>query len=244
MGHLIGHVLAEADLGLINAEPLEEQVNAGKEVAQGLVVNEARLDSFANLDLADNRLSRELSLTVEKGKLNVFDLGEAAVLLVALRVHKVLNLGHEELAHTEEAGAGGDLISVRLANRGRSEGHVVGVELEKLGKVEELALGGLGSQVAGEVAAGADGRLEHEVEGDGRRGLDTGGGVLHIVLGDQLAELLAVVVVDLGEDLLVLLDHRIVELDGLLALGLLLLLLGISLLLLLNLLATGLLVAT
>ena len=242
MSHLVAHVLTEADLGLVDTDLLEEEVDASKEVAEGLVVNNLLLNSLANGHLGDSGLARELDVAVKKGELDVGNLVEPFVLLVAGGINKVLDLGHQELADTEKTTAGGDLVTVGLANGGRSEGHVAGVVLEELGEVEELALGGLGAQVASKVAAGANGSLEHEVEGHGRLRLETGGRVLQVVLLDELAELLAVVVVDLGEDLLVLLDDGVLELNGLGTLGLLLLALGVHVLLL-HLLAASLLVA-
>ncbi|KAF3806253.1 putative glycine--tRNA ligase [Colletotrichum gloeosporioides] len=241
VGHLIGHVLAEADLCHVDTDLGQEQVDAGEEVAEGLVVDDLVLDGVANLHLAHVGLARELGVAVEQGELDVLDLDEAGVLLAALGVDKVLNLGHEELADSQQATSRGNLVSVGAADGGGGEGHLLHVEVEKLGKVEELALGGLGAQVALGVAGGADGGLEHEVEGDGRGGLLGGGRVPEVVLLDQLAELLAVVVVDLGQDLVVLLDEGVVELDGdglLLPLGLLL-----GVILFLDLLAAGLLVA-
>ncbi|GKT53876.1 hypothetical protein ColTof3_01215 [Colletotrichum tofieldiae] len=228
VGHLVLHVLAEADLGHVDTNLLQEEVDAGEEVAEGLVVDDLVAHGVANRHLLDIRLAGELGVAVQQGELDGFNLGEAVVLLAALGVDK-------------ETGARGDLVAVGATDRGRGEGHLLHVEVEELGEVEELALGGLGAQVASQVAAGANGGLEHEVEGDGRRGLDAGSRVLEFVLLDELAELRAVVVVDLGQDLLVLLDDGIVELDGLGLCLSLLLLLGVVLLL--DLFTAGLLVA-
>ncbi|GKT46694.1 uncharacterized protein ColSpa_06875 [Colletotrichum spaethianum] len=241
VGHLVLHVLAEADLGHVDTNLLQEEVDAGDEVAKRLVVDDLIAHGVANRHLLDVRLAGELGVAVQQGELDGLDLVEAVVLLAALGVDKVLDLGHEELADSQEAGARGDLVAVGAANGGGGEGHLLHVEVEELGKVEELALGSLGAQVAGQVAAGANGGLEHEVEGDGGRGLDAGGRVLEVVLLNELAEFRAVVVVDLGQNLLVLLDDGVVELDGLSLCLSLLLLLGVVLLL--NLFAAGLLVA-
>jgi hypothetical protein len=78
------------------------------------------------------------------------------MLLVALRINKVLDLGHEELADTEKAGSRRDFVAVRLADGSRGEGHLASVELQELGEVEELALSGLGAKIAREIAAGAN----------------------------------------------------------------------------------------
>ena len=206
-------------------------MNASQEVAEGLVVYQARLDSLADSHSPDRCLARQLGIAVEKDELDVLNIGESWVLLAALRVDEVLDFSHQELADAKQTGSGRDLVAVRLANGSRGEGHVASVEVEQLGKVEELALGSLRSEVTRQVAAGTDGRLEHQVERNRRGGLDAGCRILKVVLLDQLAELLAAVVVDLGQDLLVLLDDRVVQLDGLLTLGLLFLLLGVLLLL-------------
>lgn len=71
------------------------------------------------------------------------------------------------------------------------------VELEKLREVQELTLGSLRPQVAGRVTAGANAGLEHKVECHWRFRLHTGVGVLEVVLLDELAQLFAVVVVNL-----------------------------------------------
>jgi hypothetical protein len=242
MGHLVGHVLPEADLLGVDTNLEQELLDTGKEVSERLVVHQTGLDSLANLGRLDFGLARQLDVAVEELELNVLDLVEAGMLLATLGVDIVLNLGHEELANTQQTGTRGDFVTERLADRGRGEGHLRLVELEQLVEVEELALGRLGAQVAGHVGRGTNRGLEHEVEGDGGLELAVGGRVLDVVLLHELAELLAVVVVDLGQDLLVLLDDGILELDNGNVLDLLLLLLGV-LLLSLDLLATGLLVA-
>ncbi|KAI6766565.1 hypothetical protein HG531_011787 [Fusarium graminearum] len=173
MSHLVGHVLTEAQLVHVDTNLLQELVDASKEIAESLVVNETILNSLANLDSLGLSLARKLSITVEGG----------------------------------------------------SKRHLGLVELEELGKVEELALSSLGTEVTRVVAAGTDSGLEHEVEGNRLCRLGTGSRVSEVVLLDELAELGAAVVVDSGKNLLVLLDNSIVKLDSL-GLGLLFLLLG------------------
>lgn len=239
VSHLVSHVLTEAHLRQVDTDLLQEEVDSGQEVSQSLVVNKTLLNGLANRNLSGLSSARQLGIAVEENKLDILNLMESAVLLATLGVDEVLNLGHEELTNSQQTGSGGNLVSVRLADRGGSERHGALVELQKLSKVEELTLGSLGTQVAGQVAAGTNGSLEHEVEGDGLGRKHASGRVLQVILLDQLAELGTVVVVDSGQNLLVLLHHGIVELDGL-GLGLLLLLLGVVLLL--HLLATSLLV--
>jgi len=156
MGHLVSHVLTETELGKINTQLLKEEVDASQEVAESLVVNDALLHSITDRLLDKGGLAGQLGVAVQKGELDVLDLVEAVVLLVPLGINEVLDLSHEELTDTEQTGTRGDFVTVGLANGGRGEGHVASVELQQLGKVEELALGGLGAQVAGKVAAGAN----------------------------------------------------------------------------------------
>ena len=72
------------------------------------------------------------------------------------------------------------------------------IELEELREVEELALCGFWSKVASSLAARTNRGLEHEVECDRRRRLDASSRILQVIFLDKLAELLAIVVVNLG----------------------------------------------
>ena len=233
VSHLVGHVLTETELCEVNTNLGQEELDTGEEVTQSLVVDEASLNSLSDGHRGGLGATRQLDVAVKQGHLNVLDLGEAGVLLATLGVDVVLNLSHEELTDTQKTGARRNLVTERLANGGRGEGHALLVELEQLLEVQELSLGSLRAKVAGHVAAGTNGSLEHEVEGDGGLHGTTGGGVANVVLDDDLLEIGAVEVVDLGEALLVLLHESIVKFDSLgLTLGLLLLLgllLGIDL---------------
>jgi hypothetical protein len=60
----------------------------------------------------------------------------------------VLNLGHEEFTDSKETLLGSNLVSERFTDLGRSEWDSAVVEFEKSGKVDKVALGSLGSQVA------------------------------------------------------------------------------------------------
>jgi len=120
------------------------------------------------------------------------------MLLATERIDEMLDLGHQELADAEQTSTWRDLVSEGLANGGGREWHLLLVELEKLGEVEELTLSSLWTEVAWGVAAGADGRLEHEIEGYWWLWLNTGVRVLHLVLLDEQAEFGAIVVIDLS----------------------------------------------
>ena len=98
----------------------------------------------------------------------------------------------------------------------------------RLTEVEELALGRFWAKVTGKVAVGTNRGLEHEVEGNGLGRELAAGRNAQIVFPDELAQCLAVVVVDLGQNLLVLLSNSIIKLHSLdLTLDLLLLALGV-----------------
>lgn len=242
VSHLVGHVLTETELGEVNTNLDQEELDTGEEVTQSLVVDEASLNGLADGHIGGLGATRQLDVAVKQGHLNVLDLVEAGVLLATLRVDVVLNLSHEELTDTQKTGARRNLVTERLANGGRGEGHALLVELEQLLEVQELTLGSLGAKVAGHVAAGTNGSLEHEVESDGGQHGTTSGGVANVVLDDELLEIGAVKVVNLGEALLVLLHESIVKFDSLgLTLGLLLLL-GLLIGINLNLVSTRLLV--
>lgn len=241
VGHLVGHVLSETNLAHVDTNLCEEQMNTCEEVAKGLIVHNLGLNCLANGHGSQVGLAGKLGILVQQRELNVLNLGEPVVLLATLGINKVLDLSHQEFSHAQQTSSRRNFVSVRLANRGRRERHVAHVELEQLGEVGKLTLGCFWSQVASQLAGWTDRSLEHQIEWYRGRRLNTSLGVLELVLGDQLAKFVAIVVVDLSQHLLVLLDHGVVELDGL-GLDLLLLLLWVRLFLL-HRLATRLLVA-
>lgn len=71
------------------------------------------------------------------------------------------------------------------------------VEFKKLLEVEELALSGLGSQIALTTATWANACFEHKVKCDWRVDIAASFGVLDIVFLDQLAEFVAAIIIDL-----------------------------------------------
>mmetsp|Transcript_13061 Transcript_13061/g.31206 ORF Transcript_13061/g.31206 Transcript_13061/m.31206 type:complete len:247 (+) Transcript_13061:816-1556(+) len=110
----------------------------------------------------------QLSVSGKQGQLHVLDCAELGVLFV-VGVHKMLNLTHLELSDAQQPGPRCDLIAEAQTQLSGGEGHLASVELEQPPEVDEDALGCLGPQVAHQVPLGPDGRLEHEVEGEGRR---------------------------------------------------------------------------
>jgi hypothetical protein len=197
MRHLVRHVLAEPNFRLVNAKLLQEKLDAGQKVAESLVIDDTISNGFANSDSLDIGLARQLGVSVEKDKLNILDLGEARMLLAAERVDVMLDFGHQELADTEQTGTWGDFVSERFANGRGSKGHLLLVEFEELGKVEELALGSFRAEIARGVGARADARLEHEVECDRWLRKDASIWVLHLVSCNELAKFDTIVVVNL-----------------------------------------------
>lgn len=117
--------------------------------------------------------------------------------LTTFRVDKVLDFGHEEFAHAQKTGTRGDFVTEGFAYRSGGERHSLLVELEEFLEIEELALGGFWAKVALGIAAGANGGLEHEVEGDGWVEVTAGGGILDVVLNDELTQLVTVIIVNL-----------------------------------------------
>lgn len=191
-------MLSKPDLLLIDAKLLQKQVNPSKEVPKRLIINHSLSDRLADslLDCGSLPLLLDPARKELKGDF-VGDFFEARVVLLE-RVDEVFDFGHEEFADAEETGTGGDLIAEGFADGGRGEGHAKVVEFEELGEGEELTLCGFGAEVPGEVAAGADGGREHEVEGD--RGFEgsAGDGVGDFMLYDKLTEFDTVVVVNLS----------------------------------------------
>jgi len=225
VSHLVGHVLTEAHFGVVDTEFEEEVLDAHDEVAQGLVVNDLVLDGFADRHDFSFFAAGQLGVPVQEGEFCVFDILEAVMFLAGLGVDVVFDLGHEELADSQQTLSRGDLVSEGLANGGGGKGHLLLVELEELLEVEELALGRLWAEVAvGLVGAGADVGLEHEVEGLGGVEVGARGWAFDLELVDEVVEAVAVVVVELGQGLVVLLGDGVVELLDLDVLDLLLLL--------------------
>lgn len=109
-------------------------------------------DGLADRDLLELRLALLLDALGQEHDLDVADLVKAGVRLL-VRVDKVLNLGHRELAHAQEALPGRNLVAERPADLGRRERDAAVVELEQAREVDEVALSSLGA----EEAAGARG---------------------------------------------------------------------------------------
>lgn len=146
VGHLIRHVLPEAQALGINADLEQKELHPGEEVAQRLVGDDAFLNSLSNLHVRDLRATADLDVPIEQRKLSITHLIESLVILV-FRIDVVLDFGHCELAHAKETCTGGDLIAEGLADVGRCERHAPVVELEQARKVQEVPLSGLWSQI-------------------------------------------------------------------------------------------------
>ncbi|KAH3663851.1 hypothetical protein OGAPHI_005254 [Ogataea philodendri] len=243
MGHLVRHVLSESESVRVDTDLDQEQVDSGQKVSQGLVVHHSGTHSLANGDFGGLCRTLLLDLFWPESELDVLDGLEPGVALVE-RIHKVLDLGHQELSHTQKSRSWRNLVSERLSNGGRSKRHLLVVGVQQLGKVQKLALGGLWTQVTLQLARWTDGGLKHQVERHWLLQWLAGSRVANVVLDHDVTEFRARITIDLGQNRLVLLHNRVLELDRLDLLDLLLSLLFLVVLLnFLDLLTTGLLIS-
>lgn len=81
------HVLTESNFSHVDTNLLEEQANSRQEVSKSLVVNETILDGLSDSSPLHGGLTRELSVPVKEGQLNVLDFMESIMLLAALGVN-------------------------------------------------------------------------------------------------------------------------------------------------------------
>jgi hypothetical protein len=156
MRHLVGHVLSEPDFLRVHADFEKELLNTSKEVTEGFIVNETGGYSMTNLGGLNVGLTRQLDVSVEEFEFYILDFIETWVLLAALGIDEVLNLGHEEFSYTKKAGSGRNFVSEGFTDGCGGKGHLLLVEFEELCKVQELALGSLRSQVTRHVRGGSD----------------------------------------------------------------------------------------
>mmetsp|Transcript_7192 Transcript_7192/g.13408 ORF Transcript_7192/g.13408 Transcript_7192/m.13408 type:complete len:308 (-) Transcript_7192:294-1217(-) len=198
VSHLILKMLPEAQLERVDAARVQEQLRAGEEVREGLVVDDLLVHSLAESHL--HRLALTLlEFSREEPRVDALDLVVAHVALV-VRVDEVLDFRLEELADSQETGSRRDLVTERKADLRGGEGHAVPVVVEQPLEVDEDALRGLGAQEPGGVAGGADLRREHQVEREGLGELVASAGSFDFEHFELLAELLRRVGVRLGLD--------------------------------------------
>lgn len=135
VSHLLGEVLAEAELILLDTGGPEELGGAAEVVAERLVRYDAIGDGLAESH-GHETLVAHLSGAGVQLQLEVRNVVELGVALV-VGVHKVLNLRQAELAHAEQARARGDLVTEGETNLGGGEGQLATVELQELGCAQE-----------------------------------------------------------------------------------------------------------
>ena len=141
----------------------------------------------------------------------VLPVGEPLQIGVGLAEELALHL--LKLAGTEGEVARGDLVAERLADLADTEGQLAAGGALDVGKVDENALCGLGTQVAGRraVLGNTDGSLEHQVEladggkvmlaADGADDLGVGGDeFVHLVKGHGI-DVHALALLTLGDEL-------------------------------------------
>mmetsp|Transcript_13391 Transcript_13391/g.34148 ORF Transcript_13391/g.34148 Transcript_13391/m.34148 type:complete len:274 (+) Transcript_13391:816-1637(+) len=163
--HFVGVVLAEAQAGLGHADLPQEQRHTRHEVAQGLVVHHALVHGLTDghQNLGVRGILRLPGVEVHCSVAHRVELG---VVLVVRRA-KVLDLCEGELAHTQQARTGRDLVAECLPHLGGCKGHAPAVLLQQAGEVHKDPLRSFGAEVAHNIPCGADGCLEHQVEGQG-----------------------------------------------------------------------------
>mmetsp|Transcript_32593 Transcript_32593/g.91712 ORF Transcript_32593/g.91712 Transcript_32593/m.91712 type:complete len:256 (+) Transcript_32593:924-1691(+) len=160
--HLGGQVLPEADMLLADTGNRQEQMRPHDHVAHNLALDDTRLEGLAH-GHPERLLTSQLLVRVEERDHLRRDRVELGMLRAG-RVHKVLDLCLRELALPGQARARGDLVAEGLADLSDSKRQPVRVLLDAELVVQEDALRSLRTQVPLQVAAGADGRGEHEVE--------------------------------------------------------------------------------
>mmetsp|Transcript_163428 Transcript_163428/g.397212 ORF Transcript_163428/g.397212 Transcript_163428/m.397212 type:complete len:453 (-) Transcript_163428:337-1695(-) len=176
--HLGAEVLTEPETLVLDAHLHHETVRPAHEVSKRLVTDDTALHGLAKRDV--ERLAvAHLVVAREERWLQVSNRRELRVRLVT-RVHKVLDLRHAELTHAQQTTARGNLVAVGQADLCASKRHSAAVVLEQAAEVDEDALRRLRAHVTGHAAAGADGRLEHQVEGERLREVVAGGGRLDL----------------------------------------------------------------
>ncbi len=161
MGHLIGLVLSEAELLRVYAHRQEVLIGPGHIIGQGLVSDNSPLHRFAKAHLLLHPLLLRL-LGVELHP-DCLDLIESGMGLVSW-VDEDLCLGLGELPQSDHTLAGGDLISIGLANLHCREWKSPPEVAQEPGEVDEHPLGSLRPHVAGHLVSRADHGLEHEIE--------------------------------------------------------------------------------
>ena len=159
---LVGKVLSESDSRGVGAAGDEEIVRKRDIVAHVFVRDDAAFHSlsYRNRD----RLLVVFLLFDSAERDNAVGVALEVRVLLMLRVDKNLRLRLRKLAKTDHTLSGGDLVTVGLAYLNGAERQLVAIESEQSAEIGEDTLCGLGAQVTRSLTAGADGRVEHEVE--------------------------------------------------------------------------------
>lgn len=85
-------------------------------------------------------------------------------MVLVVRVHEVLDLGHRELSHSQKALLRVDLVTETQTDLGSRERHFTVVIVKKSSKVDEDTLSGLWAEETSLCTSGTNLSLEHEVE--------------------------------------------------------------------------------
>ena len=197
MGHLVGHVLPEAQAVRVDPDAHQKELYARQKVAECLVGDDAACDSLPGGHGGDGSVSACLRITIEQREHDVLVLRKMGVALI-IGVDIVLDLAHGKLAHAEETRTWRDLVAERAPDLCRCKRDAAIVELEEARKVEKVALGCFWAKEAGVLTGGADAAGKHEVELLGLAYVVVGVGVADRVGAAERAKLWARVVVELG----------------------------------------------
>lgn len=124
---------------------LEEEEDAGQEIAQGLIIDDLLLNGLSQIkpfEVLDGLL---VGGAVE-GQLEMGHALELGVSFV-LRIHEVLDLRHLELPHSHQPVSRRDLVPKSQADLCSCEGEPSSVELEQLVEVNKHSLGSFGTEI-------------------------------------------------------------------------------------------------
>jgi len=201
VSHLSASVLSEANTIRLDTASQQELVSTGAKVTQGLVADNALLNSITDGHHCWNHVGVILLLGTEKWHGDILQRVKFGVALVK-GVHEVLNLSHGELSHSEETLSWRDLVSETHTDLGSREWHSSVVKFDEAAEVDENALSSLWAEVSLHLTSWSDHRVEHQIEWLSVGERVSSVWVLDFQLGNALVDLLWRVVLNIDVDFL------------------------------------------